>query len=160
MMPSLLSFRSICFFALFLMAFTAHANLSANLNGGPPPSEDDQALQRFLDHYNFKKIPRYHCNLMVVNADSTVEEKAFDITGPQASHGGDERDFSLGGQDISVQVDSQFINILWRAKDKTVANVMSAVDQHSNASRVLMVKNPENPDQQIQVSCNRYEPDL
>lgn len=98
----------------------------------------------------------YHCRVAYVSDASDIPTHEFDPVEGASVHGGEEISFKVGSEDVTVQANHVWMNVLWERQGKTVAKVITAVDPSVfQPSRALMIFNPQDDSQQIQFSCDK-----
>lgn len=108
-------------------------------------------------HLPAQALPQtdYVCDvrLFVQNLPGGMGEGTFVAPLSGGSHGGDERTFDFGDHQVQVTVDGKWRNLSWYFQGKLVSAVVSATGDVIAGHQAIIVYNPENPDDQLHLSC-------
>lgn len=106
----------------------------------------------------FAQTPNlYDCQLILVAGDAPggVGEAKFTVPGPlTATHGGPERTFTFGPNEVTVQAHARWRAITWRRGQNVVVASITASATDLLASTVHLAMNPEKTDESAALECS------
>lgn len=93
---------------------------------------------------------------IVVPGEKIYSEFSFAVGKNGGPHGGQSFEFVEGKHKFDVQADGKWLIMLWKIEQKVVAQSLFLVGPNDTIeSRVGIMFNPENTDDQVSVSCSK-----
>ena len=74
---------------------------------------------------------------------------------PWASHGGSEKSFKQGDDEIVAIGNDAWMGVAWWRSGKKIAEAVSLVSDRNQNSRVLLVMHPDNEEERIHMDCTK-----
>lgn len=97
---------------------------------------------------------QFSCRLIFAGENSSYEKEFLVIHDPAASHGGEPQQFTYLKHTFVVLSDAKWMGLNWRYGDAVLAESVFTQSLDSKDSRVLLVFNPNNTEEQVSLSCS------
>ena len=100
----------------------------------------------------------YDCQVILVAADAPdggVGEVHFTVPGSlTVNHGGPEKTFNFGPNEITVQAHARWRGVTWRRGQKIVVSSVTASEKDLIGSVAIQAPNPENTEESVSLECS------
>lgn len=143
------------FGVLVLGTFSAGADplavVGASAGVGPSAGGEPSAVAKT----KFNIVPNYECQVIVF-VDSTEEhiQRKFMADHASGGHGGREYHFSNETQSVTVMASHNWMAVRWEQKKKLIAEGHFVISKSSDFDRVVLLKNPNNVNEQVTLDCH------
>lgn len=106
---------------------------------------------------SFFKAVKFNCQVIAITQGGSILEKKFTVNQNSKGHGGEDFVFEDGLQKIVGMADGTWMGLEWYVKGKLVAKGLFAQNQNTVESRVLVLFNPAEEDDQLSLDCQKIQ---